>query len=190
MRSVKLNNIIRFISNSITAILIFIFIGCEQAIPKQHFRPDMVVENYTTTNFKDSKIEWELRAKKASYYYSEKRSIAENIFLNYYKDNKPAAVVKADSATIYTESRDIVLSGSVDMLSTTGNRLLTTKIRWNNKDGFLDTDERIKILRKNGDVIEGIGLKADYNLEGYEIKKKVTAVTSNVNKKVNKKKNK
>lgn len=190
MLSFILTNKFKYIPVTVAAIVMIFSVSCEQAIPKQHFRPDMVVENYTTTNFKDSKIEWELRAKKASYYYSEKRSIAENIFLNYYKDNKPAAVVKADSAIIYTESRDIVLSGSVDMLSTTGNRLLTTKIRWNNKDGFLDTDERIKILRRNGDVIEGIGLKADYNLEGYEIKKKVTAVTSNVNKKANKKKNK
>ncbi len=175
--------------------LIFIFIlfftsGCEQTIYQEHFRPDMLVENYTMTNYKDSKIEWELEAKKASYYYNEKRSIAENIILYYYKDKKTAAVVKADSAIIYTESMDIDLIGNVDMTSVTGNRLLTSKIKWNNKENYLDTNEHVKIIRKKGDIIEGIGLKADYKMEGYEIKKKVIAVSSKMGNSMKKSKNK
>jgi hypothetical protein len=35
----------------------------------------------------------------------------------------------------------------------------------------------VRIIRKNGDVIEGIGMRANYNLEDYEIKKRVIAVT-------------
>jgi LPS export ABC transporter protein LptC len=158
--------------------LLLINPGCDKALHIDGSRPDMLVENYTTTNYKDSKIEWKLEAKKASYYYNEKKSIAENITLNYYKDNKPSAVIKADTAVINTDSRDIDLAGSVDMTSIEGNRLLTTKIRWNNSKHYLDTDEPVKIMRKNGDIIEGIGLRAEYNLDNYEIKKKVIAVSS------------
>ncbi|MBN2403152.1 MAG: LPS export ABC transporter periplasmic protein LptC [Spirochaetes bacterium] len=153
------------------------------------FRPDMLVENHNTKNFKDGKLVWELKAKKASYYYNEKKSIAENIILHYFKDDKLSAIVKADSAVLFTESKDIDLDGNVDMISTTGNRLLTTRIRWNNKDGYLDTNEYVQILRKNGDRIEGTGLRADYNLEGYEIKKKVKAVSKNMSEPVKRKKN-
>jgi LPS export ABC transporter protein LptC len=167
----------------IRTIIISLFLvssGCEQALHKESFRPDMLVENYTTTNYKESKIDWKLEAKKASYYYSEKKSIAENIILNYYKDNKPSAVIKADSAVINTDSKDIDLAGNVDMISTEGNRLLTSKIRWNNSRNYLDTDEPVKIIRKNGDIINGIGLRADYSLDSYEIKKKVIAVSSKI----------
>jgi LPS export ABC transporter protein LptC len=169
----------------------FLMTACDKAMPLQTgFRPDMIVENYNTTTYKDGEIVWKLQAKKASYYYSEKKSIAENIVLNYYKDSKSSAIVKADSAVLFTESKDIDLIGNVDMVSTTGNRLLTTKIRWNNKNNYLDTDEPVLILRKNGDKIEGVGLKADYNLEGYEIKKKVKAVSKNMNESMIKKESK
>jgi LPS export ABC transporter protein LptC len=161
----------------IIIILLMLCVSCEQALNKESFRPDMLVENYTTTNYKDGKKEWELTAKKASYYYSEKRSIAEDILLNYFKDNKISAIIKADSAVIYTESKDIDLAGNVDMKSIAGNRLLTTKIKWKNSKNYLDTDEPVKIIRRNGDIIKGTGLRADYSLDSYEIKKKVIAVS-------------
>ncbi|MFH0977122.1 MAG: LPS export ABC transporter periplasmic protein LptC [Spirochaetota bacterium] len=170
--------VLKYIIICIAALIIN---GCDRAIPLQGFRPDMLVENYTTTNFKEDKIEWKLKAKKASYYYKEKKSIAEKIVLNYFKNNKESAIVNADSAVINTETKDIDLIGNVDMISTTGNRLQTAKIRWNNKDGSLNTDEHVKIARRNGDIIEGIGLRADYNLENYEIKKRVSAVSKNIN---------
>jgi LPS export ABC transporter protein LptC len=170
-----------FLLKFIVTSSVFFTSSCDNAIPLQTgFRPDMIVENYKTTNFKDGQVAWQLEAKKASYYLSEKKSIAENIVLHYYKDSKSSAIVKADSAVLFTESKDIDLIGNVDMVSVTGNRLLTTKIRWNNKNNYLDTDEPVLILRKNGDKIEGVGLKADYNLEGYEIKKKVKAVSKNM----------
>jgi hypothetical protein len=56
---------------------------------------------------------------------------------------------------------------------------LTPGINWNNKNKMLETDEPVKIIKKNGDTIEGIGLNADYNLEYYQIKRNVTAVTKN-----------
>ncbi len=112
-------------------------------------------------------------------YYDEKRSIAENIVLNYYKNNKPAANIKSDKAII-TESMDIDLIGNVVIVTETDNRLFTNEIEWINKENILDTDEYIKIINKKGDVVEGMGLKADYNLDTYEIKHKVKAVTNDV----------
>ena len=147
----------------------------------------MLVNNYKTTNYKNGNIEWILKADKASYFYDEKRTIAVNIILNYYNEDKETAVVKADRAIIYTDSMDIDLIGNVDMISTTGNRLWTEQIRWNNKNSYLDNDKYVKIKRKNGDIIEGEGLRVDYNLESYEIKNNVKAVTSNIDNKLKEK---
>ena len=156
--------------------------SCEKGLPLQPapFRPDMRVENFTTSSYQDGMLIWELKAKESSYYYNENRSIAEDIVLNYYDNDKISAVVRSDKAIIDTDSRDIDLIGNVDMLSTSGSRLLTQRIKWNNRDKLLDTDEPIKILKKNGDLITGIGLRANYDLEDYEIKRKVIAITKEV----------
>lgn len=155
---------------------------CEKGSTLQNanFRPDLKVENFTTSSYHNDGLLWQLTAKESSYYFNEDRSIAENIVLNYYDNDKISAVVKSDRAIIHTDSNDIDLFGNVDMLSTSGNRLLTQKIRWNNRDKLLDTEEPIKILKKNGDIITGIGLRANYDLEDYEIKRKVIAITSEV----------
>lgn len=154
-------------------------INCKRNMPFQHtgFRPDMIVTNFTSTNYQASEIVWKLEATESSYYYNENRSIAKEIVLNYYENGRIATVVNAEMAIINTNSKDIDLIGNVDMLSTSGNRLLTSRIKWNSMDKLLNTDEAVKILKKNGDVIKGIGLCANYNLEDYEIKRKVVAIT-------------
>ena len=175
----------RFILTALFVLFIPAFLTkCEMPLPSQSFRPDMLINNYKTTSYKNGNIEWILTADKAAYFYDEKRTIATNIVLNYFKEDKETAEVKADQAVIYSDSMDIDLTGNVDMLSTTGNRLLTEKITWNNRKGYLDNDDPIKITRKNGDIIEGEGLRADYNLESYEIKKDIKAITSNIDKEI------
>lgn len=169
---------------AVAHLFIVLLTGCDMPLPSQNFRPDMLINNYKTTSFKNGNIEWILEAQKASYYYDEKRTIAVKIVLNYFKEDKEAAEVKADRAIIYTDTMDIDLIGNVNMTSVTGNMLWTQKIKWNNTKAYLENDEYIKIKRKNGDIIEGEGLKADYNLESYEIKNKVKAVTSNIKKEI------
>ncbi len=158
--------------------------NCDKSTPMESakLRPDMRVNDFTSTNYQEGKIAWEIKARESSYYYDENRSIANEIVLNYYEDDKISTVVRADTAIMSIDSKDIDLIGNVDMLSTAGNRLLTTRIKWNNKDKLLDTDEAVKIIKKNGDIIKGTGLRANYNLEDYEIKRNVIAITKNVGK--------
>ncbi|MDY6935957.1 MAG: LPS export ABC transporter periplasmic protein LptC [Spirochaetota bacterium] len=169
-------------------ILVFIIIinhHCRRSMPLDpaSFRPDMRVKNFTTFNYMEGSIAWEIDAEESSYYFNEKRSIAEQVVMDYYEDNVKTAVVNARRAIIHTDSHDIELIGEVDILSSSGNRLLTPKVRWNNQSKLLDTEEHVRIFRKNGDVVEGIGLRADYDLENYEIKRKVIAITKNAGQK-------
>jgi LPS export ABC transporter protein LptC len=155
--------------------------SCEKTSPidQAGLQPDMLVKNFTTSSHEDGRLVWEISAAESSYYYGENRSIAKNIILKYYEDNKISATVSADTAEISLDTNDIKLSGNIDMISTSGNRLLTGRISWSSKNRLLETDDRIKIIKKNGDTIEGTGLKADYKLEYYEIKSKVKAITKN-----------
>ena len=102
---------------------------------------------------------------------------ARDVLINYYKDSKLTAKVKSDMAIINTESKNIELKGNVDVISPSGNRLLTSLIYWDNQNKFFDTDEPVKIFRNNGDIIKGVGLRANYNLDDYEIKKNVVVMT-------------
>lgn len=167
-------------------VIIMMNVYCNRRISLSviNIRPDMKVENLISINYQNGKIMWEIQAKESCYYFDEKRSIAKTIVMNYYNDNKKAALIEADKAIIHTDSKNIELIGNVDLLSTSGNRLLTPKIRWDHHTKLLDTDEKIKILRKNGDIIEGIGLKANYDLEDYEIKRDVIAITKTSDKNI------
>ncbi|MDY6967170.1 MAG: LPS export ABC transporter periplasmic protein LptC [Spirochaetota bacterium] len=159
--------------------IILINIYCGRSMPFEpiSFRPDMRVRNYTSINYQKGDIVWDISATESCYYFNENRSIAEEIEMNYYKDGEKAALVNADRAIIYTDSKDMELIGNVDILSSKGHRLQTSKIRWNNLTKMLNTDEPIIIYRRNGDIIKGIGLIANYDLENYEIKRKVIAIT-------------
>jgi LPS export ABC transporter protein LptC len=161
----------------VIAITLYVSCGGKTPVETIGFRPDMRIRNFTSLNYKEGELSWRLEARVSSYYLDENRSIAEGVVLNYFKDKKLAAVIKADKAIINTNSRHIELIGNVDAVTPAGHRLLTSKIQWNNQNKFLDTDEPVRIIRKNGDVIEGIGMRANYNLEDYEIKKRVIAVT-------------
>ena len=164
---------------NLLAFIIIINTCCERNMSLRSLssRSDMRIENYTSVNYQNGKVVWKIRAKESYYYFDEKRSIAKQIVMNYYQDSKRVALIEADKAIIHTDSNDIELIGNVDIHSTSGNRLLTSKIRWNNQNKLLNTEEQVKIFRKNGDVIEGIGLRANYDLEDYEIKRKVIAIT-------------
>ena len=155
-------------------------VGCSKRTPLEPvgFRPDMRISNFVSLNYQEGKLSWKLEAQVSSYYLGENRTIAEGVVLNYFKDEKQTAAIKADKAIMNTNSEYIELIGNVDAITPAGNRLLTTRIQWDNRDKSLDTDEPVRIIRNNGDIIEGIGLRANYNLEDYEIKKGVRAVTS------------
>ena len=148
----------------------------------------MTIKNYTSKNYQNGQLTLKLIARESSYYFDENRSIAEDIELHYYDKGKLAAVIKGDKAIINTTSRNIELIGNVDGISPSGNRLLTSRIIWNDQGRFLDTDEPVKIIKSNGDIIKGIGLRANYNLEDYEIKKNVRAITRDTDKIIKKKK--
>lgn len=142
--------------------------------------PDMNIRSLSTVNYTQGTLSWELQADESSYYFDENISIAENIELRYYKDGSVSATVNSDQAIINTDSNDIDLIGDVNILSTSGNRLHTSKIKWNNREKYLDTDEPVVIIKKNGDIIKGTGLRADYDLEHYEIKRKIVAITRRI----------
>ena len=152
---------------------------CEKTSPidTAGLQPDMIIKDFTTSSYEEGALAWEISAKESSYYYSENRSIAKDILLKYYENKKVSATVRADTAVISIDSNDINMQGNVNMIAASGNRLLTERITWNNKNKMLETEEPVKIIKSNGDTLEGIGLKADYKLEYYEIKRKVVAVT-------------
>jgi len=177
---------------TLLSILGIIILGCDRSIPfhKIGYRPDLKIKNFTSTNYQNNMLIWKIKASESSYFYNENRSIVDKINMNYYKDNIVSVKIKAERAIIKTDSKDIEFIGNVNILATSGNRLLTKKIKWNNAKKYIETDEPIKIIRKNGDVITGVGMRANYNLENYEIIKDVVVITKNYEKPPNKKRKK
>lgn len=157
---------------------------CDRTSPidSSGLQPDMLVKNFISSCYQEGELSWKLYSRESAYYYDEGRSIARDITLHYYEKDKISTTVEADTAEISIDSSDIDLIGNVKMISKSGNRLITEEITWNNAKKLLETDEDVKIIKENGDIIKGTGLKANYDLEYYEIKSNVMAITENVKK--------
>ncbi len=77
----------------------------------------------------------------------------------------------ADSAIVDDRSKNIVARGNVVIIAdSSGTKLETAVLHWNNKTRKLYSDEYVKITSKT-ETLEGWGFESDENLSNYKIYK-------------------
>ncbi len=128
--------------------------------------------SYKYTN-KEKKV-WELSSKKAEVYNKKGLIKITGVNLNFYKNNKVDTTIVSKFGEIYEEKKILTAITNVVLTTEDGTILYTDILNWDDNRNLLYTDEFVKIVKKNGDVIRGIGLEADHNLEKLVIKKNAT----------------
>ncbi|HYF04177.1 MAG TPA: LPS export ABC transporter periplasmic protein LptC [Patescibacteria group bacterium] len=79
------------------------------------------------------------------------------------------ARMTSDSARVDDRTRDMIARGNVVVISdSTGKKLTTTLLTWDNATQKLRTTEYVKI-ESPGEIIEGFGLESDQYLKEYRI---------------------
>lgn len=125
--------------------------------------------SYKYTN--KEKIVWELSSKKAKVYNKKGLIKITGVNLNFYKNNKVDTTIVSKFGEIYEEKKLLTAITNVVLTTEDGTILYTDILNWDENKNLLYTDEFVKIVKKNGDIIRGIGLEADHNLEKLVIKK-------------------
>ena len=85
------------------------------------------------------------------------------------KTNKRVSKLTADSAIVDDRTKNIVAKGHVVIVAdSSGTKLETSVLHWNNKTQKLYSTEFVRITTKN-ETLEGWGFESDQNLNNYKI---------------------
>lgn len=132
--------------------------------------PDAEIVDFITRGYKNGSLSWYIKAKKADIYNNKR--ITRFFFLhlyNYGKDGSLKSTASANEGTLWEETEDILLKGDVMILNEEKTLLETDSLKYVRREKKIKTSARVKITRKNGDILRGKGLIADIGLKKLEI---------------------
>ncbi len=154
----------------LTAIF-FLFSGCrekdiEEKLPQQF--PSIILENFSITETKQGKKLWTLNAARARVF--DKIIKVDTIKIKFYDENEAVfSLLNAPRGVLDTKSHNIQALDSVTVYTDDSTKLFTKSLFWNNDSARILTNDHIRIVKKDGTVIEGEGLKTDPGLKKIEI---------------------
>ncbi len=136
--------------------------------------PDTEIYDFSYKHTNKDKIIWELFSKIGKVFDRKGIIEIEGVNLNFYKNNKPDSTITSKYGQI-DEHKDILTAISNVVLTTSdGTVLYTDLLHWDNNKSLLYTEKFVKIIKQNGDIIKGIGMEADNQLEKLIIKRNVS----------------
>ncbi len=111
----------------------------------------------------------------SGYTYSNKKItlLKHNLKVYFFSQNsfKRLSVLKADSAIIEDNTNDMTAFGNVEVVSDSNfTKLETSKLKWNNKERKLFSDEFVRITSPK-EIIKGFGFESNEKLTYYKIYK-------------------
>ncbi len=90
----------------------------------------------------------------------------------YDEEGRVSSHLVADSGWVLEKTRDLIAMGNVVVVTQDSTRLVTSSLRWDNKQRKIETDQEVTIYKK-GRVLKGKGLVSDAALERIEIEGQV-----------------
>ena len=170
--------------NIIFILLILGLAGCaknsEQPIVEDREEPDVIINNFKDRYNSGLQKIWMVDSKYAEIYNKKKFIYLKDVYVEFYRDNKFSSSVKADKGMIDNSFKKVLAQSNVVVKSDDGSLLYTRTLTYEDSISKFVTEDYVKIIRPKGDIIEGIGMEADKNLEKIVIKKKVKGKMKNV----------
>ena len=159
-------------TNSIILIaVLFLFSSCEKETTgekKQQQLPDIILEEFSLTETQKGKKLWKLNAELAMVYGDI--IDVDSVMIEFYDENQEIfSIMDAPGGILNTKTRNILVGDSVVICTNDSTKLFTDSLFWQNDSQKILTDCDVKILKQNGTVIEGKGLRADPYLRKIEI---------------------
>lgn len=151
--------------------LLVLFSACkekeiEEKLPKDI--PKIILEKLCLTETKSGKKLWTLNAERAGVY--DEIIKVDIVTVRFFDENQVEfSVLNAPRGELNTETHNILVEDSVTVLTNDSTRLYTESLFWLNDSAKILTDAYVKIIKGDGTVIEGRGLRTDPHLSRIEI---------------------
>ncbi|MEO0080058.1 MAG: LPS export ABC transporter periplasmic protein LptC [candidate division WOR-3 bacterium] len=157
-----------------------LFLGCEErpGPDRTGALPDQVVEEFRLHESHSGTKLYTLEAERALVFENEQRSDVVSPRVFFYDDaGRVAAVLVADSGTIYSRTQDLVAKGHVQVATAESTVLLTESLAYNNQRRIVRTDAPVQVRTPEGSV-SGQGLVSDAGLTRLEILSEVRGTST------------
>ena len=129
-----------------------------------------VVRNFTALGYTAKDKVWELIADEAYMYSDTDLTYVFTVDLDYYKNGKKSTKVYGNKGLLNNREGTLRIDEEVRVFSSNGRKLYTDYLTWYDKEQVLDTDAPVTITFPEGDVIKGVGMRADQKLEKWVLK--------------------
>jgi len=135
--------------------------------------PDIILYDFTYRFMDKGKPVWILYSKKAEVFRDEDLIKVDGVHLVFYKNGKQDTILDSRFGEVREQKKLLTAISNVILKTSDGSTLYTEILHWDDNISKLYTDAPIKIVRSNGDIVEGIGMEAYHNLEKLVIKRRV-----------------
>jgi LPS export ABC transporter protein LptC len=137
---------------------------------------NMQIDNihYEQTNQNAFK-EWELDAESAQYFNNEKKIALQSIVATFFSNEGKVYKLTAKSGELYTDSKDVKVSGDVVVETDEGYRIQTDSFQYIAKERKIFTDDDATLSSEKL-VMSGKGMVVDLKEERLYILKEVRAL--------------
>lgn len=156
---------------------LLIFWGCQKAerlsIMDFSGEPDIILTDFIYTSSVLTNKVWEIRCVEAEKYEEQKMFLFKDIELKMFQNNKVQSVLTAKYGVVNYLGRNVTARSNVVLVTSDRSRLYTSSLTWDDGRKLLRTDDFVRIVRENGDVITGYGLEMDQNAQEIVIKNRV-----------------
>ena len=124
---------------------------------------------------KNASKEWELDAKSAQYFKGESKIVLQSIELTFFSGEGKAYKLTADHGELYTDSKDVKVSGNVIFLTAEGYHVQADSFKYNAEERKIFTNDKVHISGKEL-VMTGKGMVIDLETEKLYILEEVKAL--------------
>ena len=170
---------------SLAAISIFAF-HCkkntaERILEERESGSTIVLRNYTRISYNEKGVMLSrLKANESYIYPTEKNTILYGIHYEQFDNGKFSNLVIGDRGTVNHTTKKLDLKGNVSVESKDKRVLKTESIFYDMEQKTIESNDKVTILT-DSTKIEGIGLRADQNLNKYTILKPIGVTRGNAN---------
>jgi LPS export ABC transporter protein LptC len=140
--------------------------------PEGEKPPDAHIEGFHLISTVRGVKQWELYSRTARLYQDRKQAHVDEIYVEYFKDDKVASTLTADKGVIHTDTHDTLAEGHVELIAENGAKLETDRLHWDGSSERIHTESRVRIY-KGLDDITAVGLESDAKLDLIRFKRDV-----------------
>lgn len=137
--------------------------GAAGTAAREENLPDALIEKFHLISTVQGKKRWELFSNTARVFQASKQAFADEIYAQYYKNDRIISTLTAEKAVINTDTNATQAQGHVELITENGSKLETETLNWDPATDQIRTDDRVHVY-KGMDDITATGMVADTQL--------------------------